>query len=116
MIDIGLLECISLDVIVPESGAIATIVGRFTQNKPEPAETPEKYKAYRILSKEEDTSTAGKRRPKKKRGAQERVPATLLGKNESESRGDKDTYGWLLTRHEIEDESFEITDWSFYVS
>ena len=102
MIDIGLLECLSLDVILPESNTVATIVGRFVKERPNPADMPNKYKAYRILS--------GKK--PEKPGY---IPAVLVGGETGRQNGSA-TYGWLLTRNELGPESFDIVNWSFYTA
>lgn len=95
MIDIGSLECMSLDLQLPESNATATVVGRFTKNKPNQKEIPEKYKAFVILH-----SHQSKHRPK-----------ILCTSDELK----QNIYGYFLTRSPIEDSVLSIMNWSFYV-
>lgn len=113
MIDIGLLECLSLDVILPESNTVATIVGRFVKERPNPADIPNKYKIYRILSGKGTKPSQEWTPPGKKPEKPGYVPAVLVG-SETGRQHDSATYGWLLTRNELGPESFDIIDWSFY--
>lgn len=114
MIDIGLLECLSLDVILPESNTVATIIGRFVKERPNPADIPDKYKVYRILSGKGKKPSQEWTPPERRREKPSYIPAVLNGSEKAHGKKHGTTYGWLLTRNELGPESFDIVDWSFY--
>lgn len=99
MIDISALECMSLELKLPETGQPANCVGRFCKNLD--GSVPEPYKIHVVLHK-------------KNNGA---VPAMLVQNDPAKEPKDiPDFYGYFLTRKEIPDESLQILDWSFFVA
>ena len=106
----------SIDIILPETGHLATIVGRFSKEKIADNEIPSTYRGYPIISKKRKKPSQGWTPRENNRPEDEIIPGQILGKDNSRYSSPENTYGWFFCRHTITEPCLEIYDWSFYTA
>ena len=103
MIDLSALECLHLEVILPDTGETANVIGRFTKNPVEDGTVPAPYKIHVIRHKEG-------------------LPYVPCIRRDYRHDNDNDPdkidrfFGYFITRYPVDESSLRITDWSFFVA
>lgn len=116
MLDISTLECMSLDILIPETAVPACIVGRFSKSRIAPQDIPEGRRLYPVVGGMGRRPAQGWTPPDATEAPETFIPKAVLGDERTADPPQEQTYGWFLTRNAIPDACLRIVNWSFYTA
>lgn len=116
MLDISSLECLSLDILIPETAVPACLVGRFSKSRIAPQDIPEGRRLYPLVGGMGRRPVQGWTPPGAAEEPETFIPKAILGDERTTDPPQEQTYGWFLTRNDITNAYLQIVNWSFYTA